>query len=378
MEALFSWLSCKDDAAAPTRAPEPAPEPKTAPEPAPEPTPEPTPEPAPDPACAPSGLAALTSLVESTLGRRDAAAVARRMAADCPYGSGGARTMLDAVYQACRAGGVVAGSAALYLEMVRGTITAGESAVGWWPGDIDCWVDRPADGVRVLDVLVPHSARRIRAVHRHESVVYRGEWPAARPMDNPNHPGARSPYASEICEVELAFGTNVQVIAQNIGDLSNADCGCAVRHQVCNVCLRHAAGLSTRYSDSWPRGRPDARFDLDVPAVRVVQAADGRLAMLRTDGVPTRPRINIRARALWELDEHDQPQPIGETRLRQLESRLQKYALRGWTDVAMPASVVVNGQRLATPPSFWVRLGATADARAEILGGRAPVDYVTI
>jgi len=371
MEALFSWLSCKDDAA-PTRAPEPAPEPTTAP------APERTPEPAADPACAQPGLAALTSLVESTLRPRDSEAVARRMAADCPYGADGARTMLDAVHQACRAGGVVAGSAALYLEMVRGSmLTACDQPVGWWPGDIDCWVDRPADGARVLDVLVPHSARMIRAVHRHESVVYRGEWPAARPSDRPNHPGARSPYASEICEVELAFGTNVQVIAQNKREAGTyPNCGCEVRHQVCDVCLRHAAGLGTRYSDSWPTGRPDARFDLDVPAVRVVQAADGRLKMRRTDGVPTRPRINIRARALWELDEHDQPQPIGETRLRNLESRLQKYALRGWTDVTMPASVVVNGQRVATPASFWVRLGATADARPEILGSR--VDYATI
>jgi len=369
---LFSWLSCKDDA--PTRptfttggVPTPTPEAEAAPEPAAPaaPTPETT------------RRDLLTALIASNLRPCDAAAVASRMATDCPLGAAGALLMLNTLVQACRAGAVVSGSAALYLEMVRNSVLENGHGdpVGWWPGDIDCWVDRPADGVRVLNALVPHGLR-VEAVHRHESVVYRGEWPAARPSDRPNNPDARSPYAAEICQVELASGIKVQVISQKVPEgHTQPDCGCAVRHQVCDVCLRHAPGASTRYSDAWPTGRPDARFDLDVPAVRVVQAVDGRLEMRRSDGVPTRPRINIRAHALWELDAHDQPKLVGEIRLRNLEGRLQKYARCGWTEVTAPAVVVVNGQAIVTPASVLARLGATADTR--VLCGSKGVDYVT-
>lgn len=279
---------------------------------------------------------------------------------------------VSVVCACCRAGGIVAGSAALFLELVcRG------DAPDWKPGDVDCWVDCRKTASRVLDRLTRVSGDKTMVVQRSGrrfSVNYDGSLWACGPMGigDPEAPGA-----SVMGEVDV-LGTRVQVIAQNSGvaahDLEHSsavvDCLCHQRPAtMCQECGKRRSqpgfDVDDTYFTSWPLGQPHARFDLDITCV-AVRVANDHLAIDRRCGDPS-GAVALRPQSLWLLGQ-DGPELRPPAEIERLAGRIGKYAARGFSRVVIPdvCTFCAPGhpdQQLVTPPDLLRRLVANNSAQ---------------
>lgn len=282
---------------------------------------------------------------------------------------------LRAIQTCCRAGATIAGSAALYVECV---VEATEP-LGWFPNDIDAWVDHPTDGARVLDALVPIGAP-VRAMHRTEGAQpWRGYWPSRRSgLAGDWQPAWRRlerapavyPGASMVCTVVLDDQQRVQVITQRVVEAGGyaeptPECRCTGPLAACAGCLKQRrapvddtgpltaqpTGPQDRaraYFDVWPKGRPEQRFDLDVVACAIRADERGFLQLHRAIGDPRSSTVCVRPHALWRFD-GDDVVPIDREGLDAVLRRLRKYAARGWTNVVVPRETIVGGRTMTTP-----------------------------
>jgi len=275
----------------------------------------------------------------------DARVVAERMAADCPHGVAGALLMMQTVWRVCAADAVVAGDAALYIEELAISGTAG-APVAWWPDAIECWVESPEDGARLMEVLAPGGP---------DASVLLAEWP--------------------MCDVLLKHQTVVRVHCQSRpGIPARKECKCRPwpSFEVCRECMRSDADEASGVAAV---GDPMLRSELDIPGVRVRRDAGETMWVGRFEGnVKTRPRdIRVRACALWVLRD-GRPQPIDESGVERLQGRLAVYARRGWTRVLVPRECVVDGNTVPTPPRILEAIGARFPGWANMLGTEADPD----
>jgi hypothetical protein len=302
----------------------------------------------------------------------DPEAVVRRMCADRAEWNPdddpltAVEAFLGTIRAACRAGAAVAGSAALYVELVLG------DDVCWWPNDIDLWVDRPADGARVLSALCAPGTP-VDAGHRDKVEPFDGTWPMCNGTRVERHM-TTYPGASMVCSVRMGvpdrfdagetlggaffggLGQRVQVISQDV-PVDAAGCQCAGAEQACSACLKRRPRVGTLNFESgsiWPPGEPWKRFDLDVAAVGIRAAAGAaagsadRLEIVRCCGDPRSKTVRVRPHALWTI-ERDGPEAVDTDLMEHVIRRLLKYHQRGWTEVVVPNSTVVNGCDVATP-----------------------------
>jgi len=275
----------------------------------------------------------------------DARVVAERMAADCPHGVAGALLMMQTAWRVCAAGAIVAGDAALYIEELAISGTAG-APVAWWPDAIECFVDTPQDGASLLDTLAPGGP---------DASVLLGEWP--------------------MCDVLLKHQTVVRVNCQSRPCMpARRECKCRPwpSFEVCRECMRSDADEASGVAAV---GDPMLRCELDIPGVRIRRDAGDTMRVGRFEGnVKTRPRdIRVRACALWLLKD-GRPQPIDEPAVERLLGRLAVYARRGWTRVLVPRECVVDGNTVPTPPRILEAIGARFPAWANMLGTEADPD----
>ena len=318
----------------------------------------------------------------------DPLAVVRRMCADRAEWNPddppltAVEAFLGTIGAAGRAGATIAGSAALYLELVL------HDDVCWWPNDIDLWVDRPADGARVLAALCAPGTL-IDARHRNAVEPFDGTWPMCNGTRVDRH-ATTYPGASMVCSVfmgdqdsyhnrESAGGAffdklnqRVQVISQDLPvDASaapGAGCLCAGAEQACSACLKRRPRVGTLNFESesiWPAGQPWKRFDLDVAAVGIRPAglADhpDRLEIVRCCGDPKSKTVRVRPHALWTI-ERDGPEAVDADLMEHVVARLKKYHRRGWTNIVMPKSTVVDGLNLATPDPVLAHFERAVDS----------------
>ncbi len=268
-----------------------------------------------------------------------------------------ARLFLDMVKLGCRHG-VVAGSAALYLEL--------EPPLGWRPSDVDCWVESREIGHQaVMGALDAGGDPEVRLYSdgKYETVNYNCEIPTlygphytsgvAEPVQA-NYPGN-----SLVVEVTVR-GQRFQVISQNIVNAGNlvggpAACDCAAPPtlpacracRACRACLgpvEAPALVAPSYTLEWPPGMPHTRFDIGL--VCVDARSDGSSIKL-TRRAGRSDRLDIRPQALWRVDGG---KPVARP-ADSLLKRVAKYVARGFP-VTCPRTVCYEGRNLATLTSL--------------------------
>ena len=278
------------------------------------------------------------------------------MAADfgSPWRAG---LFLDMVELGCRHG-VVAGSAALYLEL--------EPPLGWRPDDVDCWVDGRDIGheavVAALDAggdpqVQTYSQGRIETVEYDRSIPvmlqpgYRGNL--VGDVIQASYPGD-----SSVVEVTVR-GQRFQVISQDVScgrHLAGGpvECGCAAG-EACRRCLGTVEAPAiiqedngphpATYTLEWPRGLPHTRFDLGLVCVDARSDGDS-VNVTRRAGRPD--RLDIRPQGVWRVDGD---RPVARA-AAPLSKRVAKYVRRGFPSVACPRTTRYEGGELATPPAL--------------------------
>ena len=261
---------------------------------------------------------------------------------------------LEKLESCCLAGGYVAGSAAVYMELALQSPTP----LGWWPNDIDCFVDSTAAGARVLAALAPLGTLiKFSDANGDLEFEFDGTWPAPAVKTNTRYEGTFSyvggfyPGGSMVCTLPRGTGPQVQVVCQ----VSTVDtvCGCArATDTACGVCLKRDSGVDASNENIWPRGHPAHRFDLDVPGVMITGPLPGQtcLQVVRAFGNPVSNTIRVRPHALWTLTETG-PRGSKRKHLDLVHRRLQKYARRGWHVQDIPDTCTINGVAMITPPA---------------------------
>jgi hypothetical protein len=227
-------------------------------------------------------------------------------------GGRGALHWLDLVHE-FSAWGVVAGSAALFLEMVCSGLRP-----TWTPGDIDVWVDLDDAKQAALE----------------ES---RWRWPC----------GARVRSITD-------RGVSVQVMLQRpwlgrIGHESNwvhqriGHCSCQRPRMACVRCLpMFDFGLGSGYYNfEWPVGNPHFTFDLDIVSV-CLRRVGGVYTFDRLCGDPASDNMCLRPAANWKcnLDRYSDKLSIVPHHGRTTE-RVRCYEGRGWALVSNPDEFVL-------------------------------------
>jgi len=352
----------------------------------------------------------VAALIGSTFDSRDPAAAAARMCRDAAAWRSGALTaaarelgatradrFLRAIATCCRAGATVAGSAALYLERVLqdpapADADADAVGLGWWPNDIDAWVDSPPQGAHVLGALIPLGSP-VEAMHRSEDgyAPFKGYWPGREtialgiPGEWDGYHGGRAghvpavyPGSAMVCTVKVDDQQRVQVISQNSVERGGyertaPECACSSDPRSASACagclkqhrappaktgpldVRPLAGqLRARcYFDAWPAGRPEARFDLDTVCVTIRADDRGFLQIERYAGDARGATMRVRPHAMWRFaGAGDALIRADADAIAALGRRLRKYRARGWTDARVPAETVVDGRVVATPPDL--------------------------
>jgi hypothetical protein len=250
---------------------------------------------------------------------------------------------------ACRCAelGVVAGSAALYLEQLA---TCGpDNAPEWRPFDVDCWVndcEAAEHVVRTIAVSTPFAGRITTKINEYINVTS---------IDNMNLNFVRCGIkehaeGARMCEVPLHGGnTTLQVIWQTTCSYEPKHCAC-VWPTGCFICMSRATELAD-YSDTWPLGLPQLRFDLDGPCVGF-EMVDNVMKFTRTAGEP-RGTLRVRPQAIWCLfreNSNTGPTPQARTEIdHRLLARARKYSHRGYSTLLVPRVCVVNDCELLTP-----------------------------
>jgi hypothetical protein len=251
--------------------------------------------------------------------------------------------------------GVVAGSAALYLELVCGASREDQTPC-WHPGDIDCWLDHHTQGVAVLDAameLFPTTASKFRRTYHMfvDGVKVSGVY------------GGFLSDRSVVAEMTIA-GQRLQVICQRSPLFANPRapeeilrhpdmpmtlatapaCGCQHKSTptACYQCINKVGVRlgppQCMYNISWPPGYPHTSFDMDIVCVAIRDTGDG-LEFDRRCGDPNSKTLTVRPHALWRLRD-GQPCPTPD--LGNLRARLAKYWARGWTNIVIPEGATIH------------------------------------
>lgn len=140
-------------------------------------------------------------------------------------------------------------------------------------------------------------------------------------------------------------------------------CQCNGYHQGCVRCLPvHVVGAEAQVCadlnyglNSWPRGLPQRRFDLDAACVALERhPGTNRLVARRLfDGQATGPHLTLLACGVWRLRPNDEAYHVVETQKDTLERRLKKYRSRGYSHITVADSMTIEGRNFDTPG--WVK-----------------------
>jgi len=272
---------------------------------------------------------------------------------------------LALVRRCCRNHGVVAGSAALFLERVC-LARSDDQVPAWLPNDVDCFFDDPADSRRLLDELCarPGQSRALsvdRAGRRFDIEYDGATWQCGSdyPSAVPKAPGSTVLYGITVDGIALQLIVQRVVPAEPDWDTftfppepePNVEpCDCQlVPATGCRACMRATGTSGTIYMDGtvcdgyssiWPPGAPHARFDIDTVCVAVRQPGrPGRPNTLELDrrcGDPFGP-MTLRPQAVWDIDADGRAFPRGAPATARLARRVAKYVARGYGPVVVPS-----------------------------------------
>jgi hypothetical protein len=301
-------------------------------------------------------LAAMLPCDPSVAGR----ALARRFAT-----TRAALDFLALIRLCCRHQGVVAGSAALFVE--RACRAHADEDPAWLPGDVDCFFDDPQDARRLLDELVarPGQSRSItvdRAGTRSRD-RFTGTLPRPWLVDASVDP---QPLGDSVIYGIQVGGTALQLVVQKLvpGVPARTVVACDCHRMPatgCRACM-HVGGVDRdeSYASVWPARAPHARFDLDAVCV-AIRRADGTAA-LEIDRLcgGDRPALTLRPQAVWSVDRDGAPQLHPPEVMERIIRRVNKYVTRGFNRVIVPREFHLRLDppvRVAVPELFLQLLG---------------------
>lgn len=252
---------------------------------------------------------------------------------------------LQLVKQCCQLqGSCLAGSTALFVELLQCAKSPGDPPSGWAPTDLDLWVDDPSKFEQTVDRVGRHLKydlqryAELRIPGRSRDVVFHGNF--SRAFDAPEcnirnrgshglevHDSEDGPlnwettnwhgvYLQGLRRCEISSGPwTIDVISFEQCHGENTECIC----DACVPCL---------FGSRWPRESPHHLFDLDIVSLKLELGADGVLRTRRSTAAPAPREIQLRPRAVSWLT-------VPDTRDR-LIARLKKYSLRGYRRVIVP------------------------------------------
>jgi hypothetical protein len=252
----------------------------------------------------------------------------------------------------CRHGGVVAGSAALFLERAcieRACVErASADQPAWIPNDVDCFLDDKECIAPLLQALGARGLSREITIDRagtRYSMTYPGRWPPDQFVSTaaPTTEGIVDSVIYGLMVGDTALQLIIQQIAPDFPAANVQACDChLVPNTGCRACMHFSVpDPNDGYVSVWPARAPHTRFDLDGVCVAIRRAdgaagaADGPLEINRLCGAGP-PTMTLRPQAVWSVDGNGAHQLHPPATLERMIRRVNRYVTRGFNRVVIP------------------------------------------